>query len=162
MSQRPKNCTEARNSVLKPEHTIGSCRSSPEVRSQRLPCFSSLAIAASPESHILSDSACFIELIIKLLAAGDLLVTCWKPAGHLGKRGCLRSLCSIGALGCMLHTNDLIFNLAKIKQQVNQRLNFKYLLFEQQTIFESWSSLLSHRVAGPPELPKAAAPRLAL
>ncbi len=65
----------------------------------------------------------------------------------------------------MLHTNNyLIFNLAKINPRVNQRLNFKYLPFEylSQTIFESWSDLLSHRVAGPRELPKAASPRLAL
>ncbi len=33
-SQRPKICTETRDSVMKPAHTIGSCRSSPEVRSQ--------------------------------------------------------------------------------------------------------------------------------
>ncbi len=47
-SQLPKFCTEAEDSVLKPEHTIGSCRSSPEVRSQRSPWFSHPAIAASP------------------------------------------------------------------------------------------------------------------
>ena len=55
--QRPKFCTEARDSVLKPAHTIGGCRSSPGARSQRSPWFSRPAIAASPESHILSDSA---------------------------------------------------------------------------------------------------------
>ena len=64
-SQRPKFCTEARDSVLKPMHTIGGCRSSPEARSQRLPWFSRPAIAASLESHILSDSACFKDLIIR-------------------------------------------------------------------------------------------------
>ena len=67
-SQRPKICTEARDSVLKPAHTIGGCRSSPKARSQRSPWFSRPAIAASPESHILSDSACFIDLIIRRLA----------------------------------------------------------------------------------------------
>ena len=67
-SQRPKFCTEARDSVLKPAHTIGGCRSSPEARSQRSPWFSRPAIAASPESHILSDSACFKVLIIRRLA----------------------------------------------------------------------------------------------
>ena len=76
--QLPKICTEARDSVLKPAHTIGSCRSSPEATSQRSPWFSRPAIAASPESHILSDSACFTDLIIRRLvyissrsAAGD-------------------------------------------------------------------------------------------
>jgi len=59
--QRPKFCTEARDSVLKPAHTIGGCRSSPEVRSQRSPWFSRPAIAAS----ILSDSACFKVLIMR-------------------------------------------------------------------------------------------------
>ena len=44
--QHPKFCTEARDSVLKPAHTIGSCRSSPEATSQRLPWFSRPAIAA--------------------------------------------------------------------------------------------------------------------
>ena len=39
-SQRPKFCTEARDSVLKPAHTIGCCRSSPEASSQSLPWFS--------------------------------------------------------------------------------------------------------------------------
>ncbi len=67
-SQRPKFCTEARNSVLKPAHTIGSCRSSPEARFQRSPWFSRQAIAASLESHILSDSSCFKDLIIRRLA----------------------------------------------------------------------------------------------
>ncbi len=62
-------------SVLKPAHTIGSCRSSPKARSQRSQWFSRPAIAASPESHILSDSARFKELIIKLLVAGDPRVT---------------------------------------------------------------------------------------
>ena len=66
--QRPKFCTEARDSVLKPAHTIGGCRSSPEARSQRSPWFSRPAIAASPESHILSDSARFKDLIIRRLA----------------------------------------------------------------------------------------------
>ena len=66
-SQRPKFCTEARDSVLKPAHTIGGCRSSPEARSQSSPWFSRPAIAASPESHILSDSACFKVLIIRRL-----------------------------------------------------------------------------------------------
>ena len=64
-SQRPKFCTEARDSVLKPAHTIGGCRSSPEARSQRSPWFSRPAIVASPESHILSDSARFKDLIIR-------------------------------------------------------------------------------------------------
>ncbi len=64
-SQHPKFCTEARDSVLKSAHTIGDCRSSPEARSQSLPWFSRPAIAASPESHILSDSACFKDLIIR-------------------------------------------------------------------------------------------------
>ena len=64
-SQRPKFCTEARDSVLKPAHTIVSCRSSPEARSQRSPWFSRPAIAASPESHILSESARFKDLIIR-------------------------------------------------------------------------------------------------
>ena len=73
--QRPKFCTEARDSVLKPAHTIGGCRSSPEARSQRSPWFSRPAIAASPESHILSDSDRFKELIIKLLVAVDPRVT---------------------------------------------------------------------------------------
>ena len=73
--QRPKFCTEARDSVLKSAHTIGSCRSSPEATSQRSPWFSRPAIAASPESHILSDSARFKELIIKLLVAVDPRVT---------------------------------------------------------------------------------------
>ena len=73
--QRPKFCTEARDSVLKPAHTIGGCRSSPEARSQRSPWFSRPAIAASLESNILSDSACFKELIIKLLVAFDPRVT---------------------------------------------------------------------------------------
>ena len=72
--QRLKFCTEARDSVLKPAHTIGGCISSPEVRSQRLPWFSRPAIAASLESHILSDSARFKELIM-LLVAGDPQVT---------------------------------------------------------------------------------------
>ena len=63
--QRPKFCTEARDSVLKPAHTIGGCRSSPEARSQRSPRFSRPAIAASQESHILSDSARFEDLIIR-------------------------------------------------------------------------------------------------
>ena len=67
--QLPKSCTEARDSVLKPAHTIWSCRSSPEAIYQRSPWFSHPAIAASPESHILSDSARFKELIIKLLVA---------------------------------------------------------------------------------------------
>ncbi len=70
-SQRPKFCTEARDSVLKPAHTISSCRSSPEARSQRSPWFSRPAtqVEASPESHILlvSDSARsnFKDLIIR-------------------------------------------------------------------------------------------------
>ena len=64
--KRPKFCTEARDIVLKPAHTIGGCRSSPEARSQRLPLFS--RPAASLESHILSDSACFKVLIIRRLA----------------------------------------------------------------------------------------------
>ncbi len=64
-SQCPKFCTEARDSVLKPVHTIGCCRSSPEVSAKRLPWFSRPAIAASPESHILSDSAFFKDLIIR-------------------------------------------------------------------------------------------------
>ena len=68
VSQRPKFCTEARDSVLKPAHTIDGCRSSPKVSSQRLHGFSCPAIEASPESHILSDSACFIDLIIRQLA----------------------------------------------------------------------------------------------
>ena len=63
--QLPKFCTEARDSVLKPAHPMEGCISSPEVRSQRSPWFSRPAIAASPESHILSDSACFIDLIIR-------------------------------------------------------------------------------------------------
>ena len=65
-SQRPKFCTEVRDSlsVMKPAHTISGCRSSPESRSQRSPWFSRPAIAASPESHILLDSACFKDLII--------------------------------------------------------------------------------------------------
>ena len=66
-----KFCTEARDSVLKPAHSIGGCRSSPEARSQRSPWFSRPAIAASPESHIL----CFKELIIKFLVAVDQRVT---------------------------------------------------------------------------------------
>ena len=61
----PKFCTEARDSVLKPAHTIGGCRSSPEARSQSSPWFSRPAIAASLESHILSDSARFKDLIIR-------------------------------------------------------------------------------------------------
>jgi len=73
--QRLKFCTEARDSVLKPAHSIGGCRSCPEVRSQRSPWFSRPAIAASPESHILSDSDRFKELIIKLLVAVDPRVT---------------------------------------------------------------------------------------
>jgi hypothetical protein len=48
----------------------------------RRPClrdwFSCPAIAASPESLILSDSARFKELIIKLLVAGDPRVTRWS------------------------------------------------------------------------------------
>ncbi len=64
-SQRPKFCTEARDSFLKPAHTIGSRRSSPEVRSLRSPWFSRPAIAASRESHVLSHSACFEDLIIR-------------------------------------------------------------------------------------------------
>ena len=67
--QRPKFCTEARDTVLKPAHTIGGCRSSPEVRFQGSPWFSRPAIVASPESHILSDSACFKDLIIRRLGA---------------------------------------------------------------------------------------------
>ena len=63
--QRPKFCTDARDSVLKPAHTIGCCRSSPEARTQRSPWLSGPAIAASLESHILSDSACFKDLIIR-------------------------------------------------------------------------------------------------
>ena len=64
-SQRPKFCTEARDSVLKPVHTIGGCRSSPKARSQRWPWFSRPAIVASSESHILLDSARFKDLIIR-------------------------------------------------------------------------------------------------
>ena len=65
--QHLKFCTEARDSVLrlKPAHSIGSCRSSPEARSQRSPWFSRSALAASLESHILSDSARFKDLIIR-------------------------------------------------------------------------------------------------
>jgi hypothetical protein len=63
--QLPKFSTEARDSVLKPAHTTGGCRSSPEARSQRSPWFSRPAIAAFPESHILSDSSRFKDLIIR-------------------------------------------------------------------------------------------------
>ena len=45
---------------------------------------------------------------------------------RLGKRGGFRSICSTGACGCMLHTNNLSFNLAKINLRVNLRLNFKW------------------------------------
>ena len=73
----PKLCTKTRDSVLKPAHAIGGCRSSPEDRTQRSPWFSrpAIQVAASPESHILSDSTCFKDLIIKLLSG-------W-PAGNL-------------------------------------------------------------------------------
>ncbi len=64
-SQRPKFCTETKDSILKPGHIIGSCRSSPKVRFPRSPWFSRPAIAASPESHILSDAASFKDLIIR-------------------------------------------------------------------------------------------------
>ncbi len=74
-SLRLKLCTEAEDSVLKPALTIGSCNPSPKDRSQRSPSFSHPGIAASPDSHFLSDSACFKDLIIKLLAAGDPRVT---------------------------------------------------------------------------------------
>jgi hypothetical protein len=51
---------------------------------------------------------------------------------RLLKRVGFKSLCSTGALtrGAMLHTNNLNFNLVKINQRVNARLNFQYLLFE--------------------------------
>ncbi len=65
-----------------------------------------------------------------LLVAGDPRVTRWQPAGRLGKRGGFRTLCSTGALGCMLHRNNLSFNLAKINPRVNPRINFRYLPFE--------------------------------
>ncbi len=66
----PNFAQRLRDSVLKPAHTIGSCRSSPEVRCQRSPWFSrpAIMIVASPESHILSDSARFKDLIIRRLA----------------------------------------------------------------------------------------------
>ncbi len=64
--QLPKFCTEARDSVLKPAHTITGCRSSPKARSQRSPWFSCPANAASLESHVLLDSACFKDLIHQL------------------------------------------------------------------------------------------------
>ncbi len=67
-----KFCTEARDSVLKPAHTICGGKPSPLDKTQRSPSFSHPAIAASQESYILLDSACFKDLIIKLfLTAGD-------------------------------------------------------------------------------------------
>jgi len=54
--QRPKFCTDARDSVLKPAHTIGGCRSSPEDRSQRSPWFSRPAIAAMASPFLSSKS----------------------------------------------------------------------------------------------------------
>ena len=40
VSQRPKFCTEARDSVLKPAHSLVGCRSSPKASSQSSPWFS--------------------------------------------------------------------------------------------------------------------------
>ena len=115
-SQRTKFCTEARDSVLKPAHTIGGCRSSPEARSQRSPWFSRPAIAASPESHILSDSACFIDLIIRWFGA----ISPHQPLSapiSLRQKGRLQTMFAIQvSWGAMWHANNLKNYLALISR----------------------------------------------
>ncbi len=81
-SQRAKFCTEARDSVLKPEHTIGSCRSSPEVRSQRSPWF-----LAQPLLPLQRAILYWILLVWKILSEGDSEVTRAASRAAKGKRG---------------------------------------------------------------------------
>ncbi len=61
----PKFCTEARGRVLKPAHTKGGRRSSPNDWFQRLPSISCPAIATPPYSH---HESCFIGISVFLTA----------------------------------------------------------------------------------------------
>jgi hypothetical protein len=47
----------------------------------------------------------------------------------------------------MRHAYDLKFDLAWVSRDW-KKIKFKFLSFEQRTIFESWSDLLLQRVAG--------------
>jgi hypothetical protein len=112
-SLHPKFCTEARDSVLKLSHTIGSCRASPLSLNPEIV----LIFAASLESHILSDSAHFKDLIIKRSAAisphpGHHPLS--APISPRQKRWLQTEFLVQVSWGAMMHANNLKIYLALI------------------------------------------------